>query len=357
MTRPATSSNRATSASSSPARSTRRRRSPSTCAATATGSTTWPGWSTTPTRRSTPRSARGARAVRAPWTETDAHGTLRLAQVAAYGETVHTFVDRTRYAAGLLEPGYTTERLPNPVQHRPVGLTRIDHVVGNVAQGELADWVSFYADVLGFATMQHFDDDQIRTEYSALDVDGGVGRLEDRDADQRAGRGAEEEPDPGVHRALRRRRRAAPRPVHRRHRRHGRRAARPGRAVHGGARRVLRRGPRSGWPAFDLPWAALQRAEHPRRPRRGRLPAADLHRDRHRPAGGVLRDHPALRGARLRRGQLQGPVRSDRARPGSAGGTCSTCRTTGGSGTCRASGTSPTTSRPPTARPCSPPRS
>ena len=95
--------------------------------------------------------ARGARAVRAPWTEDDANGTLRLAQVATYGETVHTFVDRTRYAAGLLEPGYTTERLPDPVQHRPVGLTRIDHVVGNVAQGELADWVRFYADVLGFA--------------------------------------------------------------------------------------------------------------------------------------------------------------------------------------------------------------
>ncbi len=111
---------------------------------------------------------RGATGVREPWEESDEHGTVRFSTIAAYGETVHTFVDRTRYAAGLLEPGYTTERLPNPVQHRPVGLTRIDHIVGNVAQGELADWVRFYADVLGFATMQHFDDDQIRTEYSAL---------------------------------------------------------------------------------------------------------------------------------------------------------------------------------------------
>ncbi len=111
---------------------------------------------------------RGARPVRAPWTETDANGELRLAQVAAYGETVHTFVDRSRYPGDLLEPGYTSEGLPNPVQHRPVGLTHVDHVVGNVAQGELADWVRFYADVMGFAAMQHFADDQIRTEYSAL---------------------------------------------------------------------------------------------------------------------------------------------------------------------------------------------
>ena len=38
-------------------------------------------------------------------------------------------------------------------------------------------------------------------------------------------------------------------------------------------------------------------AQHPRRPRPRRLPAADLHRDDHRPSRGVLRDHRA-RGAR-----------------------------------------------------------
>ena len=39
-------------------------------------------------------------------------------------------------------------------------------------------------------------------------------------------------------------------------------------------------------------------AQHPRRPRPRRVPAADLHRDDHRPAGGVLRDHRAPRRAR-----------------------------------------------------------
>jgi 4-hydroxyphenylpyruvate dioxygenase len=112
--------------------------------------------------------ARGARDVRPPWTETDAAGDLELAQVAAYGETVHTFVNRARYRSALLEPGYSDENLPNPTVGPPVGLLAIDHVVGNVERGRLTDWVDFYSDVLGFSELLHFDESQIRTEYSAL---------------------------------------------------------------------------------------------------------------------------------------------------------------------------------------------
>jgi 4-hydroxyphenylpyruvate dioxygenase len=112
--------------------------------------------------------ARGARPVREPWTESDGQGELELAQVGTYGETVHTFVNRTRYRGEVLEPGYSTENLPNPTVGPPVGLQRIDHVVGNVELGKLDDWVRYYRDVLGFGELQHFDDEQIRTEYSAL---------------------------------------------------------------------------------------------------------------------------------------------------------------------------------------------
>jgi len=111
---------------------------------------------------------RGAPSVREPWEETDDHGTLRLAQVATYGETVHTFVDRSRYRGPALEPGYTTDGVPNSAVGPAVGLTAIDHVVGNVEKGALDQWVRFYAEVMGFDQMQHFDDDQISTEFSAL---------------------------------------------------------------------------------------------------------------------------------------------------------------------------------------------
>ena len=111
---------------------------------------------------------RGARPVRPPWVEADADGELHLATVATYGETQHTFVDRTRYRGSTLEPGYHTDNLPPEPAGYPVGLTAIDHVVGNVEQGRLDDWVHFYRDVMGFSELVHFADDQISTEYSAL---------------------------------------------------------------------------------------------------------------------------------------------------------------------------------------------
>ncbi len=112
--------------------------------------------------------ARGARSIREPWTETDEHGTLSLATVATYGETQHTFVDRSGYHGPSLAPGYAADDLlPVPVGPE-VGLTRVDHVVGNVEQGKLENWVDFYEQVMGFRQLTHFDDDQISTEFSAL---------------------------------------------------------------------------------------------------------------------------------------------------------------------------------------------
>ncbi len=112
--------------------------------------------------------ARGATGVREPWTERDDDGVLELAQVAAFGDTVHTFVNRSNYSGTRLEPGYSTENLPNSTIGPTVGLTGIDHIVGNVEQGMLDDWVGFYREVFGFAQLQQFDGAQIRTEYSAL---------------------------------------------------------------------------------------------------------------------------------------------------------------------------------------------
>lgn len=112
--------------------------------------------------------ARGARPVRAPWRETDDDGELVLAQIGTYGETVHTFVDRSRYHGDRLEPGYGTENLPPKPVGPAVGLEVIDHVVGNVERGRLDDWVRFYSKTMGFEPLLSFSEDQISTEYSAL---------------------------------------------------------------------------------------------------------------------------------------------------------------------------------------------
>ena len=43
-----------------------------------------------------------------------------------------------------------------------------DHLVGNVEDGKMNDWVKWYEDVLEFKMFKHFDDADISTEYSAL---------------------------------------------------------------------------------------------------------------------------------------------------------------------------------------------
>ncbi len=56
----------------------------------------------------------------------------------------------------------------NDLVCRPVGLKYIDHIVANVALGEMNEWVQFYEHVMGFRLYQTFDDEDISTEYSAL---------------------------------------------------------------------------------------------------------------------------------------------------------------------------------------------
>jgi 4-hydroxyphenylpyruvate dioxygenase len=119
--------------------------------------------------------SRGAAGLRAPWTEEDEHGTLRLAEIAAYGETVHRFVQRDDYA-GAFRPGYREERRGESAE----SLVTIDHIVGNVELGRMEEWVAYYERVFGMTEMIHFSDEAISTEYSALMskvVTGGGGRV------------------------------------------------------------------------------------------------------------------------------------------------------------------------------------
>jgi 4-hydroxyphenylpyruvate dioxygenase len=109
---------------------------------------------------------RGAHSVREPETLRDEGGEVRLSAIAAYGDTIHTFVERARYNGAFL-PGFRAVEGDDPVA-RPAGLKHIDHIVGNVGWGEMNATVDFYRDVMGFRLFKHFDDKDISTEYSAL---------------------------------------------------------------------------------------------------------------------------------------------------------------------------------------------
>jgi 4-hydroxyphenylpyruvate dioxygenase len=124
---------------------------------------------------------RGASGVKPPTFLEDEHGVYEYATIRAYGDTTHSFVNRDRYR-GVFAPGYKPldpdRYSPRTVQS--VGLKSIDHIVGNVDEGKMDEWVHFYEHVMGFTQLIHFDDKDISTEYTALMskvVQGGQGRI------------------------------------------------------------------------------------------------------------------------------------------------------------------------------------
>ena len=111
----------------------------------------------------------GATVLEEPHDVTDEHGTVRIAAIAAYGETRHTLVDRSAYAGPYL-PGFVART--STIVRRPGAPKRIfqaiDHCVGNVELGRMDEWVAFYNRVMGFVNMAEFVGDDIATDYSAL---------------------------------------------------------------------------------------------------------------------------------------------------------------------------------------------
>ena len=259
--------------------------------------------------------AHGATGLEKPHEVEDENGVLVRAAIAAYGDTRHSLIDRSGYH-GVYAPGYV-ERAPLVEPNARI-FQAIDHCVGNVELGKMDEWVEFYHRVMGFTNMAEFIGDDIATDYSALmskvvadgtrkvkfplnepaiakkksQIDeylefyGGPGVqhialntgdiLATVDAMRAAGVEFLETPDSYYEDA------GAAGPH--RHR------ARPGRGA--------------------------AEAQDPRRPRRGGLPAADLHQAGAGPPDGVLRAHRAPRQPGLRQGELQGPVRGHRARAG-----------------------------------------
>ena len=97
----------------------------------------------------------------------DEHGQLRVSTIHGYGDTIFKFVDRSDYH-GPFAPGFREKEKPAGKTHVGIGLAAVDHIVGNVELGAMDKWVHFFEHTMGFSLLQHFDDEDISTEYSAL---------------------------------------------------------------------------------------------------------------------------------------------------------------------------------------------
>lgn len=114
--------------------------------------------------------ARGAEVVREPEELKDENGTVLIATVKTYGDTLHSFVQRSEYSGPFL-PGYKSVDDGDDVfagVTDPIGLDFIDHVVGNMPDGGMIPAVEWYEKKLEFHRFWSVDDSQIHTEYSSL---------------------------------------------------------------------------------------------------------------------------------------------------------------------------------------------
>ena len=113
---------------------------------------------------------RGARGVEEPHDHGDDNGVVRHASIAAYGDTIHSFLsynnnnNNGHNYSGPFLPGFVAQEVAGD----EVGIQLVDHIVGNVELGKMNYWCDFYRDVMGFERYITFDDKDISTEYSSL---------------------------------------------------------------------------------------------------------------------------------------------------------------------------------------------
>ena len=110
--------------------------------------------------------SRGARAILPPTELKDEHGSIRVAEIGTYGDTVHKFIERDKSYDGPYLPGYKT--FQSPIERSSTGVQRIDHIVGNVNWNQMEPTVQFYHEVFGFEKFIEFSENDIATKYSAL---------------------------------------------------------------------------------------------------------------------------------------------------------------------------------------------
>ncbi|OLP18964.1 4-hydroxyphenylpyruvate dioxygenase [Leptolyngbya sp. 'hensonii'] len=114
----------------------------------------------------------GARVCQPIQVEWQPAGCLKWAQIAGWGSLCHTLIERQGITSPLPHLGSPLRSIPLPsrtadsLADADPQLTAIDHLVLNVAAGDLKAAVTWYETVLGFQARQSFT---IQTEYSGLD--------------------------------------------------------------------------------------------------------------------------------------------------------------------------------------------
>ena len=110
--------------------------------------------------------SQGVAILEEPHDISDAHGTVRTATIAAFGDTRHSLIDRSRYTGPYL-PGYVARRRARPADPARQTFVFIDHVSAAVEAGRVNHWVEHYRTLMGFRDMSETILDTDDLEYFA----------------------------------------------------------------------------------------------------------------------------------------------------------------------------------------------
>lgn len=108
---------------------------------------------------------KGAPSVKKPEEITDGNGKVIVSSIRTYGDTIHTFVERSGYE-GIFLPGY--QAYQSKIKTNPVGLNFVDHFVGNQPENMMNETAEWYLEKLGFKRFWTADDKDISTDYTSL---------------------------------------------------------------------------------------------------------------------------------------------------------------------------------------------
>ena len=113
--------------------------------------------------------SRGAVSVSEPTLLESEEGSVWVASIKTYGDTVHTFVQNVDFKGPFL-PGFSAVAAQDPLEDvtPSPGVMRIDHIVGNQPDLEMTPTVEMYEKLLDFHRFWSVDDKMIHTSYSSL---------------------------------------------------------------------------------------------------------------------------------------------------------------------------------------------
>jgi len=109
--------------------------------------------------------SKGALSAKVPAEISDQHGTAIISAIKTYGDTIHSFIQRSEYS-GIFLPGYESYR--STLKTYPVGLNFVDHFVGNQPENKMEETADWYQEKMGFKRFWTADDKDISTDYTSL---------------------------------------------------------------------------------------------------------------------------------------------------------------------------------------------